>query len=98
MVGKLKKNLLNKQVFSLYGIYYKNKLVRVSNEIKKILSEALGVPDNLVNLASALYDVLVDSIPDKGKFETLQNEVFEFGSIDFVDFTEKDPFSEGIRI
>jgi hypothetical protein len=35
-----------------------------TKSIKQVLSEALGVPKNIVELSSALYDVLVDSIPD----------------------------------
>ena len=53
--------------------------MKISKDIKNLLSEALGVPDNLVNLASALYGALVDRIPNNGTFDNLQNEVFEFG-------------------
>ena len=49
-----------------------------TKSIKQVLSEALGVPENIVELSSALYDVLLDSIPDTGTFDNLQNEVFEF--------------------
>lgn len=53
--------------------------MKISKDIKNLLSEALGVPDNLVNLASAFYSALVDRIPNNGTFDNLQNEVFEFG-------------------
>jgi hypothetical protein len=53
--------------------------LKISKDIKNLLSEALGVPDNLVNLASAFYSALVDRIPNNGTFDNLQNEVFEFG-------------------
>ena len=53
--------------------------MKISKDIKNLLSEALGVPDNLVNLASTLYSALVDRIPNNGTFDNLQNEVFEFG-------------------
>ena len=61
-----------------------------TKSIKQVLSEALGVPENIVELSSTLYDVLVDSIPDTGTFDTLQNEVFEFeGDFNIADYKFK---------
>jgi hypothetical protein len=65
-------------------------LMKNTKSIKQVLSEALGVPENIVELSSALYDVLVDSIPDTGTFDTLQNEVFEFeGDFNIADYKFK---------
>jgi hypothetical protein len=61
-----------------------------TKSIKQVLSEALGVPENIVELSSALYDELVDAIPDTGTFTTLQNEVFEFeGDFNIADYKFK---------
>lgn len=64
--------------------------MKISKDIKNLLSEALGVPDNLVNLASALYEELVDNIPDKSNFNKLKDEVFEFeGDFNIADYKFK---------
>jgi len=49
-----------------------------TKSIKQVLSEALGVPENIVELSNALYNELLVVIPDKGTFDSLQKEVFEF--------------------
>ena len=38
----------------------------LKESIRKRLNEAMGVPDNIVNLSRLLYDNLINSIPEKG--------------------------------
>lgn len=56
----------------------------LKESIRKKLNEAMGVPDNIVNLSRILYDNLINSIPEKG---------YDLGELDGTIIELKDKFS-----
>ena len=58
----------------------------LKESIRKKLNEAMGVPDNIVNLSRLFYDNLINSIPEKG---------YKLGELDGTIIELKDKFLIG---
>jgi len=58
--------------------------------IRKVIKEALGVPDNIVNVANQIFDNIINSVKDKTTVEELDGKPFVFkGDYRIADFNFK---------
>ena len=56
--------------------------------IKNVLSEAMGVPNNIVNVAHEIYKKAIDSIDDDMTFEDLDSyDINLSGNFNIADLT-----------